>query len=108
MNVNEKIALKETVVDVSKTVAGGILGAGAVLVSIRTAQVVGLTGDQIVAGLLIVGTFLFMGFGIREMYRSKLSNLEHLERMRQIEAQAKAERINRDRDYDYLKSRVNG
>lgn len=108
MNVNEKIALKETAIDVSKTVAGGILGAGAVLVSIRTAQVVGLTAEQAFAGVLILGTFVFMGLGIRGMYRAKLSQLEHLERMRQIEAQAKAERINRDRDYDYIKSKING
>lgn len=108
MNVNEKNALKETAIDVTKTVAGGVLGAGSVLVSIRTAQVVGLTAEQAFAGVLIIGTFVFMGLGIRSLYKSKVSYLDHQDRLREIEAQAKAERINRDRDYDYLNTKIKG
>ena len=106
MNTNQKIALKETAIDVSKTVAGGVLGGGAILVSVYTAQAVGLTGEQTLAGLLIVGAFLFLGLGVREMYRSKVKHLEHLERMREIEAQNEADRINNKREWDILLNKI--
>ena len=85
MNVNKKLALKNTFVDLGKFLGVSALGASAVIGSAVAAQKFGFSVDQIANGFsmtLIVGVICYCIYGV---YKLKLSDIEFKQRMEEID-----------------------
>ena len=85
MNVNEKLALKNTFVDLGKFLGISTLGASIFIGGIIAAQKIGFSDNEIVNGLSIVLILGVIGYCIHSVYKMKLSDIEFKQRMEEIE-----------------------
>ena len=108
MNVNQKIALKETGKEVVSTIAGGVVGVVAVSAYFRGAEKLGYSFEQSLTTLLTLGIVSLIVYTLRQSYLNKVRMLEHSDRMREINERNAIERAKDEREFADLKRKIIG
>ena len=85
MNVNKKLALKNTAIDLAKFFGVSALGASAFIGGVVAAQKLGFNSNQIINFLSIALILGIIGYCFYGVYKLKLSDIEYKQRMEEIE-----------------------
>lgn len=106
MNVNQKIALKQTIIEIGRPIVSFTIGITLSYVAIYLATKLGLSNEQIVLTSLIV---LFAGlivYFIYEIYNINLKSLERENRYREEVTLQKAQREQIRNEFEEIRRNV--